>query len=184
MRVVRIDQPHNAARERRLAGAGFAHDSQRRTPRQVERHVLDCGCDARAAAEEAAGSIGLGQTRHGQDVFRGELARWRRLQRRNRGDELSRIGMLGIVEYRRGRSLFDDHAPLHHDDSVGDFCDHAEIVGDEQYRGVPALLQIADKFQDLGLRGHIERRRRLVGDQKLWMERKRHRDHCALTLAA
>src|SRR6516165_12427512 len=53
--VVRIDQPYNAARERRLAGAGFAYDSQRRTPRQVERHVLDCGCDARAAAEEAAG---------------------------------------------------------------------------------------------------------------------------------
>jgi oligopeptide/dipeptide ABC transporter ATP-binding protein len=42
-------------------------------------------------------------------------------------------------------------------------------------------LQPSDQGQDFGLRGDIERRRRLVGDQKARLAGKRHRDHHALT---
>ncbi len=92
--------------------------------------------------------------------------------------------MLRIVQDGGGGALFHDHAVLHHDDAIGDFRDHAEIVGDEQHRGFLAPLQVADQFQDLSLRGDIERRGRLVGDQKFRIERKRHRDHGPLPLAA
>jgi hypothetical protein len=40
------------------------------------------------------------------------------------------------------------------------------------------------QFENLRLNGHVERRRRLVGDQKLRLVGERHRDHHALALAA
>ena len=89
-----------------------------------------------------------------------------------------------MVQHRGGRALFDDHAMLHHHDAVGDLGDDAEIMGDEQDRGLLALLQLADQLQDLRLRGDVERGGRLVGDQEPRIERQRHRDHGALALAA
>ena len=41
-----------------------------------------------------------------------------------------------------------------------------------------------DQVEDLLLDRHVERRRRLVGDQQLRLARDRHRDHHALLLAA
>ena len=38
-------------------------------------------------------------------------------------------------------------------------------------------LQLARQLEDLRLDGHVERRRRLVGDQQLGVERERHGDH-------
>ena len=139
---------------------------------------------ARAAAQKAAGAIGLRDIRDRQDVLGRKCARRRRLQRRHGGDELLGIGMLRIVQHRRGRALFDDDAVLHHRDAVGDLGDDAEIMGDEQHRRLAALLQVADQLQDLRLRGDVERGGRLVGDQELRVERQRHRDHGALALAA
>ena len=88
------------------------------------------------------------------------------------------------MQHVGSRALFDDDAVLHHHHAVGDLGDDAEIMGDEHDRGLAALLQVADQFQDLRLRGDVERGGRLVGDQELWIERQRHRDHGALALAA
>ena len=181
---VRVDQPHDAARQRRFARAGFADDAERRASRQVERHVLDRRRHPRAAAQEAAGAIGLGHVRDRQNVLGRKHARRRRLQRRDGGDELLGVGMLRVVQDLRRRALFDHDAMLHHHDAVGDLGDDAEIMGDEQHRRLLALLQVADQLQDLRLRGDVERGGRLVGDQKLRVERQRHRDHGALPLAA
>ncbi len=65
--AIRIDQPHDTARERGLARAGFANDAERRAFRQCERHVLHGVRDALAAAQEAAGAIGLRDVLDGQD---------------------------------------------------------------------------------------------------------------------
>ena len=45
-------------------------------------------------------------------------------------------------------------------------------------------LQLQDELQDLVLDGHVERRRRLVGEQQLRLARQRDRDHHALAHAA
>ena len=50
-------------------------------------------------------------------------------------------------------------------------------MGDEHDRHPVLPLQLAQKLQDLGLRGHVERRRRLVCDQQGGMAGQRHRDH-------
>ena len=45
-------------------------------------------------------------------------------------------------------------------------------------------LQLAQQLEDLRLHRHVQRRRRLVGDQQLGLAGKRHRDHHALAHAA
>ena len=50
---------------------------------------------------------------------------------------------------------------------------------------VPWVSRISrSSGQDLRLHGDVERRRRLVGDQELGLERQAHRDHHALLHAA
>ena len=92
--------------------------------------------------------------------------------------------MLRALQHVVGRAFLDHEAVLHHGDAIGDLGHHAEIVRDEQHRRALARLQLADEREDLRLRGHVERGRRLVGDQHARLERERHRDHGALALAA
>ena len=47
-----------------------------------------------------------------------------------------------------------------------------------------SLLEILDELQDLGLDGHVEGRRRLVGDEQVRAVDERHGDHHALAHAA
>ena len=88
-----------------------------------------------------------------------------------------------LEDLRDGAGL-DDAAVLHHGDVVGDGPHDAEIVGDEQHRHVMARLQFLQELQDLRLHGHVERRRRLVGDEEIGAVGESHRDHHALALTA
>ena len=45
-------------------------------------------------------------------------------------------------------------------------------------------LQVAQQLEHLALHGHVERGRRLVGDQHVGLEGQRHGDHDALAHAA
>ena len=54
----------------------------------------------------------------------------------------------------------------------------------EDDRGPALALQRAHQLEDLGLDRHVERGRRLVGDQQLRLAGQRHRDHRALPHAA
>ncbi len=82
------------------------------------------------------------------------------------------------------RAGFHDLAVIDHDHLVGHVGDDAEIVGDEQHRHAELVLQVAQQLQDLRLDRHVERGRRLVGDQKRRLADQRHRDHRALAHAA
>jgi hypothetical protein len=57
-------------------------------------------------------------------------------------------------------------------------------VGDEQDGEPERHLQVAQQPQHLGLHHHVERRRRLVGDQQPRIAGKRERDQHALALPA
>ena len=82
------------------------------------------------------------------------------------------------------RAAFDDLAALHHIGAVGEAAHDAEIVGDEHDRHAEPLLQIREQLQDARLDSHVERGRRLVGDQHVRVVGERHGDHHALALAA
>jgi len=75
-------------------------------------------------------------------------------------------------------------AVAHDDDAIGDIGHHPEIMGDEQHRAADLVADIPEQGKHLRLRRHVERRRRLVGDDQLRLERDGHGDDDALALAA
>ena len=52
------------------------------------------------------------------------------------------------------------------------------------HREPEVALQVLEQAQDLRLHHHVERGRRLVGDEQARLARERHRDQHALALAA
>ena len=87
-------------------------------------------------------------------------------------------------EQRARRRLLDDLARVHHRDVVGAAGDDAEVVGDEHHRHEALALLRLQQVEDLGLHGHVERGRRLVGEEQLRAAGERDRDHHALAHAA
>ena len=55
------------------------------------------------------------------------------------------------LAYEQAAVYRDQLAQLQHDDTVGDFGDHAHVVGDEQHAGVVLLLQLPDQPTRFGL---------------------------------
>jgi hypothetical protein len=88
--------------------------------------------------------------------------------------------VLGPAEELLGVAILHALAAIHHQDGVRQLGDHAQVVGDDDDRGVELVLQIADQVEDLRLDGHVERGGRLVGDQQLRVADQRHGDHGAL----
>ena len=104
------------------------------------------------------------------------------------GDGLQQHPRVGMLRDRRGRRRPARTPPAHPPCStatrVGNFGDDAEVVRDEQHGRVALALQIADEMKDLGLRGDVQRRGRLIGDEQRRFEDQRHGDHDALALPA
>ena len=88
------------------------------------------------------------------------------------------------IEDRPHRRGLRDAPGVKHHHAVGDFRDHAEIVGDQDHRQAGLPLQTAQQVEDLRLHGDVERGARFVGDQQLRARRERDRDHDALAHAA
>ena len=93
-------------------------------------------------------------------------------------------GCFGSWKMSSTVALLDHAAQVHDDDVVGHLRDHAEVVRDEHDRHPPFLLDLAQQVEDLRLRGDVERRRGLVGDEQARVAGQRDRDHRALAEAA
>ena len=103
---------------------------------------------------------------------------------RDRADQAARVRVLRLAEQRRDVGLLDDLAGVHDRHPVAHLGDDAEVVGDEDDRGAGLVAQVAHQVEDLGLDRHVERGRRLVGDEQLGLAGERHRDHHPLRHAA
>ena len=64
-------------------------------------------------------------------------------------------------------TVFHDSAGLHHHDPVGKASHHAEVMGDQDDRGVQFTPDVAEEVENRRLDRHIQRRRRLVGNQQI-----------------
>ena len=78
------------------------------------------------------------------------------------------------------RPLLDDLARVHHRRPVAELRDHRQVVRHQDQREPEVAAQAVQELEDLRLHHHVERRRRLVGDQHLRVARERHRDRGAL----
>ena len=106
------------------------------------------------------------------------------IQARHDTQQTDRIGMPGQFEQHSDRCLLDGLAGIHDHDAIGIAGDDAEVMGDEDQGDIEPLRQILHQFQNLRLHGHVERRRRFVGDQELRIAADGHGDHDALAHAA
>ena len=93
-------------------------------------------------------------------------------------------GWRGVREQLLARSRLHEHARVHHVDALAHAGDDAEVVRDHDQRRVLLGDELTQQVEDLRLDRHVERGRRLVGDQELRLAGERHRDHRALAHAA
>ena len=103
-----------------------------------------------------------------------------RRQLRQAVHQPDRVRMARRAEDRVHVTELDDLAGVHDDHAIGELGDQAEVVRDQDRGGVRLVLRLLQHLEDLSLDGHVERRRRLVGDQHGRLVRDRHRDHRAL----
>ena len=66
----------------------------------------------------------------------------------------------------RRRALFNDDAALHHRDAVADLGCDPQVVGDEEHRKIELAAHLVQKLQHLVLYRDIQRRNRLIANQK------------------
>ena len=85
---------------------------------------------------------------------------------------------------RRRRAGLDHLAGVHHQQVLHAVGHHGQVVADEQQRHAGVGHQRGQQVQHLALHRHVERRRRLVGDQQVRPAGQRDGDHHPLALAA
>ncbi|MNV03149.1 hypothetical protein D3C71_934020 [compost metagenome] len=184
----RLNQLHQQAAGGGLSGTGLAHQCQRFTGAQGERHALDrvhIGHHLAKGARLDGKALGqAGDFQHGGPVPHHGLVRRTIAQLGHGRQQILGITLPGRLEQRDGRVLLDLVAMPHDHDAVSDLGDDAHVVRDEEHRHADFALQVSDQVDDLGLHRHVQRGGRLVGDQQLRPAGKRHRDHHALAHAA
>ena len=171
--------------ERGLARARFADHAERLALAHRDVDAVD-GLDvADDATQEPAldREPDLEIVRRHDDRRRAHRTAADRPSARRRGDVACR-GAAATVKMVSVGALLDDAALRHDADALRHPPHDAEIVGDEQDRHAGLALQLAQELQDLRLHGHVERGRRLVGDEQVGLVGERHGDHDALALAA
>ena len=92
--------------------------------------------------------------------------------------------MMGAVENVIRRPALADAAAVHDDDLIAHRSDDTEIMGYHDDGHAELLLQLLHQIEDLCLNRHVERGRRLVGDQNIRLAGERHGDHDTLPHAA
>lgn len=65
-----------------------------------------------------------------------------------------------------GLRCLDDLSIAHDDNSVAHLAHHREVVADEQNGEIERIAQILEQIEDLRLNGNVQRRCRLVADEK------------------
>ena len=117
----------------------------------------------RAAWREAAAGWHVGE------VGRLALDRRQRLapasERGQAVQQADRVGMARQVEHVAHGPRLDDAAGVHDGHAIAELGHDAEVVGDEHHGQARLALDVLQQPQVLGLDRHVERRRRLVGDE-------------------
>ena len=136
----------------------------------------------RAARTEGAARERLGKIRnHAGDALKGP-ALFACLG--NGGKQLLRVRVERPGEKVLARRLFEDFPRIHQRHPVGHLLHHRQIVRNQDERHGLFAQQRLQQLEHLRLQRHVERRRRLVGNDDLGLRGKRHGDHDALLLSA
>jgi hypothetical protein len=136
----------------------------------------------RAARREPAAAERGRQWRNGARNCRERLAALARAGKRLH--QQLRVRMARRAKEFLARRDLDDLSGVHQRDPMRHPLHDPEVVRDQQHPHPALLLQPLQQLEDLRLDRHVERGRRLVGDQQVGLGGKRERDHHALLLPA
>ena len=165
--------------------------------RRIEQEAR--GPAARRSGTRAGARRRSARRRAGSAARTGSRAAWRRGAAASRGcravvDRDARrpgtrgaaAGCTGAAARRTagGVVLLGHAAAVHHDHAIADLGDDPEVVGDEDDAHPEVAGDAAQQLEDLGLDHHVERGRRLVGDDHVGVAGQRQGDHRALPHAA
>ena len=92
--------------------------------------------------------------------------------------------MLRGGKQRGGAALLHQAALLHDGHAVGKAAHQVQVVRDHQHGHAVFAPQALQQIQNLPAQAHIQRRGRLIGQQKARLAGQRHRNHGALALPA
>src|SRR4051794_26394930 len=164
-----------------LRGADAAHEpAVERLDRRPGRAAgVD---DVRAARRERAAVRRL--ERADRPAGDRRQAAHRGVDRGPRGRERRGVGMQRAVVQVRARAGLDDLPGVHDRRAVAHGAGELEVVGDEQHRHAAVAPELVEDRHHLGLRRHVERRGRLVGEQQPRLHEQRRGDHPPLQQAA
>ena len=99
---------------------------------------------------------------------------------RERSEQAPRVGVERLAEDVSGRPLLDHAAGVEDRDALAQTVHDAEVVADEEEAALRRRPQVLDEVQDLRLDRHVERRRRLVEEEKRGVAGERGGDQRAL----
>ena len=155
--------PPRSSRPRSSRGAHAAHQRRRRAARAAAAPRGSASCaSGQRGRERAARPAPRTPTRAARDR-RQPRARWPRCRAARRRAPPCTGGAGRSCSVADGCCL-DDLAGVHHRRAVADGAGELEVVRDEQQREAALAAQLVEDRHDLGLRRHVERRRRLVGE--------------------
>ena len=72
----------------------------------------------------------------------------------------------GVGQQLTGGGLLDHLARVHDGDAVSQLSHQRQVVGDEDHGEAELFTQLVEQVDDLLLDGHVQRRRRLVGQDQ------------------
>ena len=153
---------------------------QRAGRHELHRHVLAGIAAPRAARTEGAPLRKLCQVRRLARDLREPAPRARLPRRGERAEEPDGVRVGGRPEQLGRGGVLDHVAGVHDGHRVAVLRDDSEIVRDEDHGHSELVLQLREQREDLILDRHVERGRRLIGEQQLRPARDRDRDHHAL----
>ena len=91
------------------------------------------------------------------------------------------IGMGRLIKKTADTPIFHHLTRIHHHHLVTKFSDETKIVGHDHNRGLKFSSQFLNEMNDLGLKGDIQSRGRLICNQQQRIHKQRHGDPCALS---
>jgi hypothetical protein len=148
---------------------------------QLRRHhpaaLLD---EAAAGGERAARSDLVGRQRPARDRPEPRRALRRARPRRH---EPGRVRVPGVLVERVGAPVLHEESRVHDGDAVADGGGEFEVVSHEDHPQTPLAPLLVEDCHHLRLRGDVERRGGLVGQEQPRLDGERRGDHHALQQA-
>ena len=148
----------------------------------VQRRLLfaaDLLGERAAVGEHAARRLGAEHRQEARDRVEASVV-LAHAASRDGAHEADGVRVARVVEHQLHRPLLDETARVEDADALAHLRDHAEVVADEERRGVELVLQVGDQVEHLRLDRRVEAGRRLVEDQERRVLGERHRDQDAL----